>query len=105
VGISNGMGWQIPCLPGLGDGNWEKIMVALKVIHYDYVVSIEHEDRNYEGDEELVKRGFYLARDMLKPYIYWNPNFPDQTGFRENLSGIIYLSVHCSQALSPTTCQ
>jgi len=68
--LSLGMGWQIPRLPGLGDVNWEKFIAALKAVHYDYVVSIEHEDRNYEGDEGLIKRGFYLARDVLKPYIY-----------------------------------
>jgi hypothetical protein len=34
------------------------------------VVSIEHEDHAFEGDENLVKRGFYIARDVLKPYIY-----------------------------------
>ena len=67
--LSLGMGWQIPRLPGLGDVNWDKFIAALKAVGYDYVVSIEHEDRNYEGDEELVKRGFYLARDVLKPYI------------------------------------
>jgi hypothetical protein len=34
------------------------------------VVSIEHEDRAFEGDEALVKRGFFLVRDVLKPYIH-----------------------------------
>jgi hypothetical protein len=34
------------------------------------VVSIEHEDRVFEGDEALVKRGFYLSRDILKPFIH-----------------------------------
>jgi hypothetical protein len=54
------------------NGHLKKVIeaAALKAVHYDYVVSIEHKDRNYEGDEELVKRGFYLARDVLKPYIY-----------------------------------
>lgn len=65
--LSQGMGWQIPRLPGLGDVDWAKFFAALKSIGYDDVVSIEHEDRNYEGDEQLVKRGFYLSRDVLKP--------------------------------------
>ncbi len=30
---------------------------------------IEHEDRGFEGSEELVIRGFHLARDVLRPYI------------------------------------
>lgn len=68
--LSQGMGWQIPRLPGLGDMDWRKFFAALTAARYDYVVSIEHEDRVYEGDEDLVKRGFYLSRDILKPYIH-----------------------------------
>jgi sugar phosphate isomerase/epimerase len=68
--LSQGMGWQIPRLPGLGDMDWKKFFAALTAARYDYVVSIEHEDRAFEGDEELVKRGFYLSRDILKPYIH-----------------------------------
>ena len=30
---------------------------------------IEHEDRDFEGTDERVKRGFILARDVLRPYI------------------------------------
>ena len=68
--LSQGMGWQVPRLPGLGDMDWQKFFAVLTAARYDYVVSIEHEDRVYEGDEELVKRGFYLSRDILKPYIH-----------------------------------
>jgi sugar phosphate isomerase/epimerase len=68
--FSLGMGWQIPRLPGLGDMDWPKFFAALTAARYDYVISIEHEDRVFEGSEELVKRGFYLARDVLKPYIH-----------------------------------
>jgi len=68
--LSQGMGWQVPRLPGLGDMDWPKFFAALTAARYDYVVSIEHEDRAFEGDEELGKRGFYLSRDVLKPYIH-----------------------------------
>jgi sugar phosphate isomerase/epimerase len=68
--LSQGMGWQVPRLPGLGDVDWQKLFAALTAVRYDYVVSIEHEDRAFEGDEELVKRGFYLSRDVLKPFIH-----------------------------------
>jgi len=68
--LSQGMGWQVPRLPGLGDVNWAKLISALTAVRYDYVISIEHEDRAFEGDEDLVKRGFYLSRDVLKPYIH-----------------------------------
>jgi sugar phosphate isomerase/epimerase len=68
--LSQGMGWQVPRLPGLGDMDWAKFFAALTAARYDYVVSIEHEDRVFEENEELVKRGFYLSRDVLKPYIH-----------------------------------
>lgn len=68
--LSLGMGWQIPRLPGLGEVQWNQFISALYAVGYDYVVSIEHEDRAFEGTEELVKRGFLIARDALKPYIY-----------------------------------
>jgi sugar phosphate isomerase/epimerase len=42
----------------------------LHAVGYDYVVSVEHEDRRFEGDEELVQRGFLIARDALRPYIH-----------------------------------
>ena len=35
----------------------------------DRWVSIEHEDRRFEGDEELVKRGFPLALNTFRPLI------------------------------------
>lgn len=68
--FSQGMGWQVPRLPGLGDMDWAKFFAALTAARYDYVVSVEHEDRVFEGSEDLVKRGFYLTRDILKPYIH-----------------------------------
>ena len=64
-----GFRWEIPRLPGLGEVRWDRFMAALYAAGYDFVVSIEHEDKAFEGTEELVKRGFYLARDVLAPYI------------------------------------
>jgi sugar phosphate isomerase/epimerase len=68
--ISAGMGWQVPRLPGLGEVRWDRFLAALYRAGYDYVVSIEHEDRAFEGTEELVKRGFLIARDVLRPLIH-----------------------------------
>jgi sugar phosphate isomerase/epimerase len=67
--MSIGMGWQIPRLPGLGEVNWAKFIGALYAVGYDYVCSIEHEDRAFEGEELLVKRGLLIARDVLSPYL------------------------------------
>jgi sugar phosphate isomerase/epimerase len=68
--LSAGMGWQIPRLPGLGEVAWDKFFSALYAVGYDDAVCIEHEDRGFEKTEELVKRGFLLARDMLQPFIH-----------------------------------
>jgi sugar phosphate isomerase/epimerase len=68
--LSLGMGWEIPRLPGLGEVKWDQFISALYAVGYDYVVSIEHEDRAFERTEELVKRGFLIARDALRPYIH-----------------------------------
>jgi sugar phosphate isomerase/epimerase len=67
--FSGGIGWQVPRLPGLGEVRWDRFLSALYAVGYDHVVSIEHEDRRFEGDEDLVKRGFVLARDVLRPHI------------------------------------
>ncbi len=64
-----GMGWQVPRLPGLGEVRWDRFISALYAVGYDFVISIEHEDRSFEGSEELVKRGFLIARNALLPYI------------------------------------
>jgi sugar phosphate isomerase/epimerase len=64
-----GFRWAIPRLPGLGAVRWPEFVAALYAVGYDYVISVEHEDRAFETTEDLVKRGFYLTRDVLKPLI------------------------------------
>ncbi len=67
--MSVGMGWQIPRLCGLGDVDWSDFFSDLYRAGYDGPIIIEHEDRLFEGTDEKVKRGFLLARDVLRPYI------------------------------------
>jgi len=67
--FSAGMGWQVPRLPGLGEVDWPRFVSALYAVGYDRWISIEHEDRAFEGDVELVKRGFLIARDALRTYV------------------------------------
>jgi sugar phosphate isomerase/epimerase len=67
--MSVGIGWQIPRLPGLGEVRWDRFISALYAVGYDFALSIEHEDRKFEGDIDLVKRGFLLARNVLAPYL------------------------------------
>ena len=68
--MSLGMGWQVPRLPGLGEVRWDRFIAALFRHGYDGVVSVEHEDRSFEGSRELVERGFLIARDALRPYLH-----------------------------------
>ncbi|MCV0402416.1 MAG: sugar phosphate isomerase/epimerase [Chloroflexi bacterium] len=67
--LSGGIGWQIPRLPGLGEAAWSVIFAALYRAGYDGDIIIEHEDRDFEGTDDLVKRGFLIARDVLRPWI------------------------------------
>jgi sugar phosphate isomerase/epimerase len=68
--LSSGIGWQVPRLPGLGDVDWARLFSALYRVGYDGPIIIEHEDRDFEETDELVKRGFLLARDVLSPYVH-----------------------------------
>ena len=67
--LSLGMGWQVPRMPGLGEVNWGEFFAGLYRAGYDGPVIIEHEDRNFEGSNEAIKRGFELARDVLRPFV------------------------------------
>jgi sugar phosphate isomerase/epimerase len=68
--LSSGIGWQVPRLPGLGHVEWNRVFSALYRVGYDGPIIIEHEDRDFEASDELVKRGFLIARDILQPYIH-----------------------------------
>jgi sugar phosphate isomerase/epimerase len=68
--ISLGVGWQVPRLPGLGEVRWDRFIAALYRAGYDGVVSVEHEDRSFERTQELVERGFLIARDTLRPLLH-----------------------------------
>ena len=67
--LSGGIGWQVPRIPGLGDAPWPVIFSELYRSGYDGPIIIEHEDKVFEGSDEKVKRGFLVARDVLRPYI------------------------------------
>lgn len=67
--LSGGVGWQVPRLPGLGDVDWQAFMSALYRSGYTGDITVEHEDQQFEGTDELVKRGFLLARNVLAPYV------------------------------------
>ncbi len=59
------VGWWAYRMPGRGEINWAKFINALKEIGYDGVISIEHEDLEYEGTVEKVKEGLKLGYKFL----------------------------------------
>jgi len=67
--LSAGIGWQVPRMPGLGDVDWNVFFSGLYRAGYDGPIIIEHEDRRFEGSDDKVKRGFLLARDVLRPFV------------------------------------
>lgn len=67
--LSAGMGWQVPRMPGLGEVDWPDFFAGLYRAGYDGAIIIEHEDRNFEGSDERIKRGFALAHDVLRPFV------------------------------------
>jgi len=68
--LSAGIGWQVPRLPGLGDVDWQAFMSAMYRAGYEGDITVEHEDRGFEATDELIKSGFLIARDVLRPYIH-----------------------------------
>lgn len=56
--------WQYR-LPGKGEINWQQWAATLRANGYNGVLSIEHEDPDYEHTEELVKEGLLLGQKNL----------------------------------------
>jgi len=67
--LSSGIGWQVPRIPGLGEVSWARIFANLYSVGYAGDCIIEHEDRQFEGTDDLLKRGFLVARDTLRPFV------------------------------------
>lgn len=63
------LGFWTPVIPGLGDINWSDFYDVMKEIGYDGCFSIEHEDRRFAGNDELVKKGLEYSYNHLHPII------------------------------------
>ena len=60
-------GWWRYRVPGLGDVDWRRIVDVLYEGGFDGVLSIEHEDPVWGGDEQRIKTGIEVARRTLQP--------------------------------------
>ena len=56
-------------MPGLGQVDWKALTDYLKAHGYDFVISIEHEDPEYEGSTEKVIEGLKKGYAYLKEFI------------------------------------
>jgi sugar phosphate isomerase/epimerase len=66
---SLGLGWHTPKLPGLGDVDWSAFFSALGDVGYTGDVSIEVEDRAYEGSLENRKRALRQSKRFLEQFL------------------------------------
>ena len=64
--------YHSPKLPGLGDINWGNFFSALNDIRYQGAVSIEVEDKAYEGSLESRKRAIAQSGDYVRQFIGWS---------------------------------
>jgi sugar phosphate isomerase/epimerase len=56
-------------MPGKGQIDWGTFVRTLREAGYDGVLSIEHEDPEYEGSEADVKEGLRLGREHLAQFV------------------------------------
>ena len=63
------VGWWRYRVPGLGQVDWVRVVDALYEGGFDGVLSVEHEDPIWGGDEERVKAGLEIARRTLRPLL------------------------------------
>lgn len=62
-------GWWQYRMPGKGGVDWKAFIETLQDSGYDSVLSIEHEDPEFEGSEEKVKEGLRIGRDHLAAFV------------------------------------
>ncbi len=68
-GILTDFSWWDYCIPGHGEIDWRRLLNGLKEVGYDGTISIEHEDRYYEGSLEAVQRGLILGQTYLQEFL------------------------------------
>jgi sugar phosphate isomerase/epimerase len=62
-------GWWRYRMPGLGQIDWRHLVDALYEGGFDGVLSVEHEDPVWGGDEDRVRAGLEVAHRTLRPLI------------------------------------
>jgi sugar phosphate isomerase/epimerase len=63
------VGWWRYRVPGLGEVDWRRLVDAMYEGGFDGVLSVEHEDPVWGGDEHRVKAGLEIAHRTLRPLL------------------------------------
>lgn len=63
------VGWWRYRVPGLGEVDWNRVVDTLYEGGFDGVLSVEHEDPVWGGDENRVRTGLQVAYRTLRPLI------------------------------------
>jgi sugar phosphate isomerase/epimerase len=63
------VGWWRYRVPGLGQVDWTRIVDTLYEGGFTGVLSVEHEDPVWGGDEDRVRTGLDVAYRTLRPLI------------------------------------
>ncbi|MFH5823537.1 sugar phosphate isomerase/epimerase family protein [Georgenia sp. AZ-5] len=63
------VGWWRYRVPGLGEVDWRRLIDTLYEGGFDGVLSVEHEDPVWGGDEDRVRTGLQIAHRTLRPLI------------------------------------
>jgi sugar phosphate isomerase/epimerase len=66
---SQGLGWYTAKIPGLGDVNWGALFSALTDVGYRGAVSIEVEDRAFEGSLADRQRSLRQSKRYLEQFV------------------------------------
>ena len=69
-GILTDFSWWQYKIPGRGELNWKRIFELLEDIGYDGTISIEHEDKDFEGSIKAVEDGITLSADLLRRFMH-----------------------------------
>ena len=62
-------GWWRYRMPGLGQVDWRRLIDAMYEGGFDGVLSVEHEDPVWGGDDDRIKAGLEVAQRTLRPLI------------------------------------
>ena len=63
------VGWWRYRVPGLGEVDWRRLVDTLYEGGFDGVLSVEHEDPVWGGDEDRIELGLQVAYRTLRPLL------------------------------------